>query len=645
MRRITLILTLLMLTPLLPLAAANAAVPVGATGPDAEGAWALVFDVARDAAGRAAASLDVVATDATTTHATRDLGAMDLAAGATRLNLSFLPAEGPGDYAVALVLDGVASEPARFHVEGSAGASASFSFAVPDEPTYLNLTSDTVNADGKQKLPGDDVITRVTIHDANGLGDLDPALRYVVDGPSYHAEGALALPATPNATDAALEHRFHDSPMPNATFRLTLSATRGGVALANATRTFVIKETATSLVPFALANATPDAELAIPVDVLLADKNGAPAAGTLEARVYRGSAISGNVTAVFVNGNATTDTASGVARSPVDGAGITAYPLTIRVPQAANPGQLRVSILLNGATLGSATLNLSALPTLASMNVTQQGDALAFDAVGSGDGVLRVTLREGEQTTRVDAAFVNGTAHVVVALAPEARALRWNASLLARPDGPVLAAREGDWSRAAPNVTLTLARGLPRLPASWSVAAPGYDLGGASANVTILRWDGSVEPNLTARFDGANLVVDGPASLAPGRYTLVTRITFANGTIGAANTTFDAGPWVRVALAAPTVAGREARLVVTNEGGLAVRRVVVETDAANVTVSLLANGTTLAPRAGANGRLVFDGLSLAPGDQAVLVARLPDGPLPSGTRAMSVRVLASPGGA
>src|SRR5581483_5376312 len=398
MRAIVLLLTLLTLTPLLPLAAASAApTPVDAAGPDAEGAWALRYDAARDAPGRAAASLDVEVRDGgSTLRASRDLGALDLPAGATRLNLTFLPAEGPGDYAVSLVLDGLEGEPLAFHVEGSHGASAQVGFSVPDEPTWLNLTSDSVNAEGKQKSPGDDVITRLTLHDGNGLADLDPALRWRVDGPGYHDEGALPLPSAPSATDASVEHRWHASPLANATYRLTLSATRQGAALANATRTFVIKDAPTTLAPLSLPNVTPDADLALPVDVVLADRNGAPGAGTLEARVYRGSQRADGLNATFADGNATVDLALGRPRGvSAEGAGLTAFPLTLRVPAGAAPGQARLSILLNGALLGSATLNLSALPTLANLTATPEGDSLRFDASGSGEGVLHVELRDG----------------------------------------------------------------------------------------------------------------------------------------------------------------------------------------------------------------------------------------------------------
>ncbi|MEA3201883.1 MAG: hypothetical protein QOE90_3311 [Thermoplasmata archaeon] len=635
MRRFVPILALLLLTPLAPFAAAGSATPAQALGPDANGGWSLLYDVMRESAGQATASLDVTAEGL---HATRDLGTLDLPAGATRLSFAFLPAEGPGDYAVSLVLDGAASAPLSFHVEGSDGGSATLAFDVPDEPTYLNLTGDSVNADGKLKAPGDDVITRGTLHDGNGLADLDPALRFTVEGPGYHAEGALPLPATPNATDVSLEHRWHDSPLPNATFRLTLSATRHGIALANLTRTFVVKDVAPALAPIALANVTPDADLTIPVDVLLADRNGAPGAGTLEAKLFRGSAAATGLTATFANGASLVDLAQGAPRGVTsEGAGLTAYPLTLRVPAGAAPGPVRLSLVLNGATLGSATLNLSALPTLAALNATQQGGALAFDANGTGDGILRLRLGNAAQ----DVPFVGGAAHASLAPPSDAASLPWNATLLARADGPALAWREGVWTRATPNLTLAPAHGLPRLPATWSLAAPGWDLAGASGNVTVLRWDGALEPNLTARVEGGNVTVEGPPTLAPGRYTLALRVTFANGTVGTVNTTFDAGPWVRVGLGAPVLAGRQASLALANAGGLAVRRVVVETRD-NLTVSLVVNGTTLAPRVASPGRLVFD-VTLAPGDQATLVARLPDGPLPSGTRATALRVLALPG--
>lgn len=640
MRSLPLILALLTLTATAPLVAAQApASPVAAWGPDAEGAWWLQFDVARDVAGNATLRFDVLRSDADVVHATRELGVRALGAGTTRLNLSFLPAEGPGDYAVSLVVDGVASDALSFHAEGSAGAGASLAFDVPDEPTWLNLTADTVNADGKLKNPGDDVITRATVRDNNGLAELD-GVRWSVDGPAFHDEGMLALP---DAVNASLEHRWHASPLPNATYRVVLAATKNGTSVAAVTRTFVAKDVPATLVPFALPDVVPDADVAMPLDVTLADRNGAPAEGTLEARLYKGTARaeSLNLSASFGAGN-TTSTLAGSPRGSADGAGLTAYPLVLRVPFATPAGAYRLALYLNGTSLGGASFNVSALPTLADLAATPEGDVLAVNATGTGDGVLVVEVRDGALASRVESPFHgNATARVP---APSAnRTLTWNATLYARAGGAALAWREGAWSRAAPDLVARLERGLPRLPASWSVEAQGWDLAHANATLALARWDGAAEPNLTASFDGARLVVNGPSTLAPGRYAAILHLRFPNGTEGEARVEFEAGPWVRIAVGAPTVSARSATLPVSNEGGLAVRKLVAEVDG-NATLALVVGNTTYAPRV-ANGRFVFEGFALAPGEVATLAARLPDGPLASGTRGVAVRLVAMAGGA
>ncbi|HEX2022598.1 MAG TPA: hypothetical protein VHH36_07785, partial [Candidatus Thermoplasmatota archaeon] len=63
MRPHPILLTLLLLSTSLPLAAAQAPSAVSAWGPDAEGAWWLAYDVVRDAPGRVSLRLDVAHAD------------------------------------------------------------------------------------------------------------------------------------------------------------------------------------------------------------------------------------------------------------------------------------------------------------------------------------------------------------------------------------------------------------------------------------------------------------------------------------------------------------------------------------------------------------------------------------------------------
>ena len=88
-----LFLLLLVLPFSLPAASASSAVGVGAEGPDAQGAFRLLFDVQRDAPASVDVSLDVRREDADgPVQGARELGPSAFPAGTTRLNLSFLPA-------------------------------------------------------------------------------------------------------------------------------------------------------------------------------------------------------------------------------------------------------------------------------------------------------------------------------------------------------------------------------------------------------------------------------------------------------------------------------------------------------------------------------------------------------------------------
>ena len=96
---------------------------------------------------------------------------------------------------------------------------------------------------------------------------------------------------------------------------------------------------------------------------------------------------------------------------------------------------------------------------------------------------------------------------------------------------------------------------------------------------------------------------------------------------------------MRVALGNVTVSGREARVTVQNTGGVAIRRLVVETQ--GVDQLTLDTGAPSTPTPG--GRLAFTTVNVAPGSGATLVARLADGPQAAGVHAAKLRVFALAG--
>ncbi|HVM45989.1 MAG TPA: hypothetical protein VM582_08655, partial [Candidatus Thermoplasmatota archaeon] len=83
--------------------------------------------------------------------------------------------------------------------------------------------------------------------------------------------------------------------------------------------------------------------------------------------------------------------------------------------------------------------------------------------------------------------------------------------------------------------------------------------------------------------------------------------------------------------------GRNATLALRNDGGVAVGRIVVETEP-HATVRLLRDGRLSAPTL-AGGRATF-ATTLAPGEEAALRVELGDGPMRAGRHDVAVRVLA-----
>lgn len=639
MRLRALLLSLLILPALAPPpAGASGAAAVAAVGPDADGAWSLLYDVHRDAPGHAALALDVRRDDlGNETRAARDLGAHDLPAGVTRWNATFLPAEGAGRYTVALLVDGAPQASLAFDVEEPSGDARRVEFDVPDEPTRLNLTRDSVNADGKAKLPGEAVVTRARVEDANGLEELDGVRWQVEKDGALVAEGALAVDAATGGAAAALEHRFERAPLAAGEHRVVLQAVKGGAVVASAARTFVVRDVAPALLPATLPPVAPDADATLDARLVVADRNGAPGAGALEARVYRGSARA--ETSGVAASLAQADLAQAEPLPPADGAGQAALSLRVHVAARAPAGAYRVSVYANGSLLGAVPLDVLALPTLADVAAEPAPDGLRLVARGSGNGTLRATLSDGAGgRTLLAAPFADG-AGALTLTPPSARGpLAWSLELAAKPGGAALDARNGTWERAADGPPLDV---TPLRRLAWRVE--GADLAGARVEVEVTRWDGAPEPALKARVAGNAVRLDAPPALAPGRYHARLVATFPDGAASEASWSFEAGPWMRVALGEPVVEGREARVPVRNEGGVPVRALLVEVEPDVARPLLDAGGAAPVEGQPVGGSRWRFRAALEPGQEAALVLRLPDGPLPAGARPVAVRVLAGGG--
>lgn len=601
-----------------------------ALGPDADGAWALRFELSRDAAGPARLALDVRREAEDVVVGWRDLGVAQLPAGASTREASFLPAEGAGRYVVSLVVDGARGDAVAFDVD-EGGASRTVRFDVPDEPTFLNLTPDDVNANGKLKSPGEALLTRAVVSDANGIGELEEVRWRVERGGAALDGGLVPLPASANATSHAFEVRFDRAPFEAGNASLELEAWRAGAVVARASRTFSIREVAPSMVAGTLANATPDAESCQNATVTLADKNGAAGPGPFEARVYRGSARA-EATGFAVSLGAP------ARAGEANGAGLTVIPVALCVPARAAAGAYRVSLYHDGTLLASLPFEVRALPALHGVVASTSEGRLALAVNASGEGFLLARLVDGAGASTRVAAPVSSDARLELVPPRRGAPLRWIVELVAREGGPVLGERNGTWTPPAEGPALTLAPASPRgrLPATWRLDARVGEPVNATFRFT--RWDGADEASLRGEVVGDRVRIAGPPELPPGRYGASLFLAYPNGSASELRWSFEAGAWIELTLGSPEVQGRVALVPVRNAGAVSVTRLLVEVEP-HARVSLLVGDAALAPRL-AGERAQFDGFGLLPGEGATLRVELPDAPVPAGLHAVAVRVLA-----
>lgn len=358
---------------------------------------------------------------------------------------------GPGRYDFTLVAggarldDAVASLAVDVPEVRLDQGSVNFTLDVEDHPTTLRLASDSVNADGKAKTPGNALITRVVVGDANGLGDV----RSVTFAYARNDSGTLVpvwtrtLAGLGPGLDATLEDRFDLSPMKDAGYVCTVTADGTGVVRVQRT--------------FAISDVLPDAALALEAAEFLPARAGALNAtlvvrdanfgtgpldasdlaelGALQLRLFKGStAVAEPGWALAAGGEegpaplgldlGAEGTRTGrFAYRVAAGKGELAVPVEVRIPEGATPGAYRLSVA-EASTLASAPFNVTALPRvtrLAPLGPAPPGGTLAVEVeVGPATHATGLELRAPWGAT-VRAA----PGEVVV----EGTAWRWNASL------------------------------------------------------------------------------------------------------------------------------------------------------------------------------------------------------------------------
>lgn len=588
---------------------------------------------------------------------------------------------GPGRYDLRLVVEGALVRGASpvLQVEAARAADptgeAPVVAVVPDAPLTLALTSDTVNADGKLKRPGEVLTTRVRAADANGLASLARVTFEVLrEGIAVNVTDS-PLPADRWARASLdLEHRYAQSPLAPGDYVLRATAWNATGAAAAATRTFVIRPVKPDLADVTVpagelltADPTPvegEARLASrawerPRDV----------GGLVHVRVYRGSSqVAWEAAVANVTGLAPLVASLPVERhSSLGERGAVTLPIRVTVPAGAN-ATYRVSVLWSAnatdtpVTLASASLAAVAAPAI--VRLEAEGAAvpgaplalryeiqpgLRYEGVTFAlpNATVNVTDRAGRVELPVPAGLAAGSALRVEAVARAAGRPAVTRTLdlevaNAPPAARLVAALDGV---PAPSVRI-----LPGSARELRVTVAAWDANGDAPAVEALElrdWAGRVvaETSPIPREGGAEGVIDLPAALAGGRYAIVARLRDAAGLVAEASLPALVGGWAAVRVEATPVAVAESALrgsvTVENIGTVPLAALVVDLTGAG---PLERDATVrLGATAAAEGAVLALPAPLAPGARVTIELEVPYAPSdPPGRHAGRVRVLAAP---
>lgn len=615
---------------------------VGETAPDWEVPLALEANTTRlpaEAATlvprvRSAGDEPATAWNATATPA-------NLTGEPTTVDASFAARYGPGRYQVQVEARGNrsagASAPVLVDVEEPPDPSddAPVEAIVPDRPATLDLTSDSVNDDGKAKYPGQTVITRLVARDPNGLQPdaVDVTVhREHPDGSRVPVRNAsLPLPEDAWARkEVHLEDRFAWAPLKDAPY--VLEARLPGTEADPATRTFrILDEQATladGTVPDDVATHPPpvlDGHAVVADDNLGGGPDGPPVAEleTLSARLYRYSQELDPPAEVTFPGNRTALDLSETPSHPdnygyaTEGdAGRFRIPVDVHLPPDPEPGTYHVTLEHRRPPgtrdLGAIFFDLGPAPRVATLEAgpARPGQPLAVDgSLEDADGVhgihlaLRDPAPDGAPRVLAEANATGFPAEVPVPEGlPAGQDLRLRATPLLEdgrrgspatvtipvaPTPPDLRAALAIEGTPAPRDPLRL---VPGTAASLEAILDSRGHHGTPPNVSarLLDWNGDVRhradcPDPDGPPRGLDCTLPLPPDLPVGRYTLQARASDAGGT-ATWNRTLEAGPWLDVGVAGPLVLQPTDQDVLAgsvplrNDGNVPARRLEVRLD-------------------------------------------------------------------
>lgn len=520
-------------------------------------------------------------------------------------DLTFDARYGAGRYQVRVHAGGPRSRgtsaPVLVDVErpDEAGDGADVTAKVPDRPTRLALADDAVNADGKEKYPGQTVITRAVARDPNGIGASQAvvAVHRLRPGQEDALVRNASLPLPDDAwsrRSVRLEDRFAWAPLKDGRYAVTVRLP--GTEADPVRRTFRIRDEQADLP----AGAVPDATAATPVpplqgSALVADDNlgggpdGPPVAelGTLSARLYRYTQELPPPAGVdFPGGNDTLDLTDARSRpstynyTTLGDAGRFRVPFEVDLPADPEPGRYHVTLVHSqgGTTrdLGALYFDLEAPPSVADLQVdpVPPGSNLTVAATLSDPNAteaVRLALRgPPENGSRPLLARANVTGFPARLPVPEGHLPGAGMQVTATP---ILASgREGNPARTGFPVeprppSLGVAVGLDGTPAPHeplrlvprTVRDVNLTVGVDAAHgrapdvaAALLDWNGTpvrtgeCQPSTGLR-PGLRCHLRIPANLTAGEYTLQVRARGPGGTT-TWNRTLQAGPWLDLAV-------------------------------------------------------------------------------------------------
>lgn len=615
--RIALVVALLLL-PMFPLAVASAPrVTLEAGTPDG---WRvpLVATVEADGTLEVPVALDMTWTSDARTASWTEAWPDATVRGNATLAGSFVAEHGEGRYEATLRVGDGASAPVVVTFEEPAPATAEtmVTWDGVSSSARLALSSDSVNANGKLKFPGEDVVTRFVAEDAGGLaGELRVDVQ-AEDGRKVASE-RLRLPG---GTRASLEHRIALSPLAVGNYTLAIASDASSVR-----RTFTIKD-ASPVVLDASAPATTRAGRSIDVVLTLGDRNLDDAgrmSGALVAKAYRAStALAWTLASGGASGDGSVplDLATATADDPTwnvaDGFGTVVRRVTVHVPAGAAPATYRLAVTRNADKVGEAFFDVVPPPAiLLRATAARPGDALLLEGTAAGLASVRVEV-SGVANATADVPVRAGAFSVAF---PLDRGLATGARLAVRASGEDAATSlDVLVENVAPEVALEVRHAGLRGPARVlpgarvDVAASATDANGDAPSVR-LRLVDAAGAEVARGADGALRV---PAGLLRGAYAVEAVATDASGAVSRARHPIAVGAWVEAGFIGGEVRARrvgdalEAAATIVNTGnvdvGQAVLLVGALAGAAPVDATLTLADGTAATAPVVDGRARFD---------------------------------------